>query len=56
MLLDLEEAAQQRSAEAAWTLSNPILQNLQKARGWGGGGGGGGGIELGRTVEDAAEA
>ncbi|KAL4421962.1 hypothetical protein ABPG77_007904, partial [Micractinium sp. CCAP 211/92] len=30
VLLDLEEAAQQRSAEAAWTLSNPILQNLQK--------------------------
>lgn len=31
VLLDLEEAAQQRSAEAAWTLSNPILHNLQKA-------------------------
>jgi hypothetical protein len=30
VLLDLEEAQQAAGPEAAWTLSNPILCNLQK--------------------------
>lgn len=30
VLLDLEEAQKAAGPEAAWTLSNPILTNLQK--------------------------
>jgi len=53
VLLDLEEA-QQQTPEAAWTLSNPILHNLQKVGGRAQGRGGTGTAWQGRAEQGRA--